>query len=115
MWGFFFWLDIVSTFTLLFDVGWVRNFIFGIDDDDTGDADIWEIGSSATQIAKAARATKIGARAGRIVRIIRLVRLVQIIKIYKNITVEADGVLEDDDRKSKAPKFDIISGKRIIR
>jgi hypothetical protein len=27
--GFYFWLDIISSLTLLLDVGWIQNIIFG--------------------------------------------------------------------------------------
>lgn len=74
--SFYFWLDIISTLTLLLDVGWVSDAIFGTSGSTTTAL------SSAT-IARAARASKIGSRAGRIVRILRLIRLIRIVKLYK--------------------------------
>ena len=74
--GFYFWLDIVSTLTLLLDVGWISDAIFGTSSN--ADAAI-----SGATLARAARASKIGSRAGRIVRILRLIRLIRIIKLYK--------------------------------
>ena len=74
--GFYFWLDIVSTLTLLLDVGWISEAIF-----DTGSST--NVVLSGATIARAARTSKIGSRAARIVRIIRLIRLIRIVKLYK--------------------------------
>ncbi|EGR27667.1 hypothetical protein IMG5_191510 [Ichthyophthirius multifiliis] len=70
--GFFFYLDIVSTISLLLDIGWVTEHLF----DTTKPAK----NSSSQQLQKAGRASRVGTRTGRIVRIVRLVRL---IKLYK--------------------------------
>jgi len=74
-WSFFFILDVLSTITLLLDVGWISDEIFGT----YGTTNT----RSAASFAKAARASRLGTRAGRIVRIIRLVRLIRIVKLYK--------------------------------
>jgi len=73
---FFFWLDFISTVSLIFDVGWISEAIF---DTDSGAAGV----AGASQLARAGRASRVGTRAGRIVRIIRLVRLIRIVKLYK--------------------------------
>eukprot|EP00971_Amphidinium_carterae_P095390 1887351-Amphidinium_carterae.1 len=67
--GFFFFLDVISTASLLLDISWVSDGIFERSDKE-GDA-----GS-----ARASRTARIGAKAGRVVRVIRLVR---ILKLYK--------------------------------
>ena len=74
--SFYFWLDFISTMTLLLDVGWVADAIFGTSSN-TNSA------LSGATIARAARASKIGSKAGRIVRILRLIRLIRIVKFYK--------------------------------
>lgn len=74
--GFYFWLDTISTITLLLDVGWISNQIFGTSSSTNAAV-------SGASIARAARASKIGSRAGRIVRILRLIRLIRIVKLYK--------------------------------
>lgn len=71
--GFFFWLDLISTLSLLLDIGWVSNSLFG----ETGSSKA----SSAASLARAGRASRVGTKAGRIVRIVRLIRLV---KLYKH-------------------------------
>ena len=74
--GFYYWLDIVSTASLLLDIGWISDVIFQTGGGGGG-------GESAASIAKAARASRIGTRAARVIRIIRLIRLIRIIKLYK--------------------------------
>lgn len=81
MFSFFFFLDIISTLSLLFDIGWITDLIFSTNSSD-------EAGTSsqnAAQLAKAAQASKIGTRAARVIRIVRLIRLIRIIKLYKAI------------------------------
>ena len=73
--GFYFWLDFISTLTILLDVGWIQEALFG---SGSGNAIV-----SGVQLARAARASKIGSRAARIVRIIRLIRLIRVVKLYK--------------------------------
>ena len=73
--GFYFWLDTVSTLSLLTDIGWLMDAILGGGSVSAANA------SSASSLARAGRAARIGTRAGRIVRLIRLIR---IIKLYKN-------------------------------
>ena len=62
--SFFFYLDFISTITLLLDIGWISDQIFG----------------SSSSSAKAA---KLGTKATRLIRIIRLIRLIRIVKLYK--------------------------------
>lgn len=70
--GFFFWLDLVSTISLLLDIGWVTESLFN--------GNFNSGATSAASLARAGRASRVGTKAGRIVRIIRLIRLV---KLYK--------------------------------
>lgn len=72
--SFFFWLDVISTVTLVLDLTWVSDAILA-----SGGS---SVGQSAS-IARASRASRIGTKAGRIVRIIRLIRLVKIFKIVQ--------------------------------
>ena len=66
--SFFFWLDILATFSMLFDIGWIM--------DNVNNA---SQANSAGSLAKSSRA----ARVTRIVRLVRLIRLVRIVKLYK--------------------------------
>lgn len=69
---FFFWLDIVSTLSMIADCGWIWDYI----SDASGNKDNAE---DATSLAKTARAGRIT----RIIRIIRIVRLIRVVKLYK--------------------------------
>ena len=71
--GFYFWLDLIATASLLFDIIWFVEAIFGSGTREAGDQ---------AQLARAGRTTRAGTRAGRIVRI---VRLVQLVKLYKQV------------------------------
>lgn len=62
--SFFFYLDLISTATLLLDVGWISDAIFG---------------SSSSSAA----AAKVSTKATRLIRILRLIRLIRIVKLYK--------------------------------
>jgi len=64
---FFFWLDIVSTVSMIPDCGWIWDPL-------TGGGD-----TSATDLAKTSRA----GRVTRVIRVIRLIRLIRIVKLYK--------------------------------
>jgi len=65
--SFFFWLDLVSTLSMVPDCGWIWDPL-------TGGG-----GNSATDLAKTSRASKIT----RVIRVIRLIRLIRIVKLYK--------------------------------
>jgi hypothetical protein len=67
--SFFFYLDFVSTVSMIPDCGWIWDAIVG---DETG-------GNNATDLAKTSRASKVT----RVIRILRLIRLIRIVKLYK--------------------------------
>eukprot|EP01022_Parablepharisma_sp_SALTPOND_P009652 TRINITY_DN139_c0_g1_i11.p1 TRINITY_DN139_c0_g1~~TRINITY_DN139_c0_g1_i11.p1 ORF type:complete len:937 (-),score=64.55 TRINITY_DN139_c0_g1_i11:7171-9981(-) len=64
--GFFFWLDVISTLSIMGDVAWIM-------------PESSSVGQTTTSVTKQARA----GRAARIIRLIRLIRLVRITKLYK--------------------------------
>eukprot|EP00352_Strombidinopsis_acuminata_P007429 CAMPEP_0176361820 /NCGR_PEP_ID=MMETSP0126-20121128/18011_1 /TAXON_ID=141414 ORGANISM="Strombidinopsis acuminatum, Strain SPMC142" /NCGR_SAMPLE_ID=MMETSP0126 /ASSEMBLY_ACC=CAM_ASM_000229 /LENGTH=171 /DNA_ID=CAMNT_0017717521 /DNA_START=301 /DNA_END=816 /DNA_ORIENTATION=+ len=71
--SFFFWLDLISTVSMIPDCGWIWNPIIQGSSNDGGGA------QSATDLAKTSRA----GRVTRVIRIIRLIRLIRIVKLYK--------------------------------
>lgn len=71
--GFFFWLDLLSLFSLLFDNAWIAVDLVG--------GSGAQATKNATKLARASRASRVGTRAGRIIRIVRMIRLV---KLYKH-------------------------------
>lgn len=91
--SFFFWLDLISTVTLLLDVGWISDVLFGTSSDDSGGS------GNSEQIAKAAKASQVGTRAARVIRIIRLIRLIRIVKLYK--AAEKERLRKDAEDKQK--------------
>jgi class 3 adenylate cyclase len=71
LFSFYFVLDLIATFSVLPDIGWVWSHITG-----SG-------GAQSASAVKASRATKAGSKAGRIVRVVRAVRLFRVVKILK--------------------------------
>src|SRR3990167_2221270 len=90
-WSFFFYLDIISTLSLLMDVAYISNVVFGEFNSASNP-------KSAASFAKTARASRIGTRASRIVRIVRLIRLIRVVKLYK-ATKQAE--LKDEKNRNK--------------
>jgi hypothetical protein len=66
--GFFFWMDVLGTFSILLDIGWIADSIVGG-------------GQTAANgsILRATRAAKLGARYGRLMRILKLIKFFQYI------------------------------------
>ncbi len=93
--GFYFWLDLVSTISLISDIGWIMDAILGNQSFDATNA------QQASQLARASRGAKVGSKAGRIIRIIRLIRLIRIVKLYKHAHQAFD---DDEDGLTKKEK-----------
>jgi class 3 adenylate cyclase len=89
--SFYFWLDIIATLSLLFELPWT-----GVSIDS----------SNANRAGSASRA---GARAGRIIRLVRMVRLVRLVKLYKystKIKDKAEEKVGHDGKVSTGNKTD---------
>ena len=90
--SFFFWLDLISTVSLVTDIPVIMNWLTG----DTSavaaksaDGDVETPGqkddaAGAASLARASRGARIGTKAGRMTRAIRLIRLIRIVKLYKS-------------------------------
>ena len=83
--GFYFFLDFVATFSLLFDIPQVMEALFGGGGGQGGAAD-------STTLARAGRTSRVGTRAGRVVRLVRLVR---ILKLYKQYLLRKQGKVQE--------------------
>ena len=70
---FFFYLDIISTISMVPDCGWIWDLIITDGSDN----------ENATDLAKASRA----GRVTRVIRVIRLIRLIRIVKLYKQTVI----------------------------
>lgn len=73
---FYFFLDLISTLSLLLDVEMINSAVL------RGNTENRSAIGTVT-LARAARVSKIGSRAGRILKIIRMLRLIRAIKLYK--------------------------------
>jgi Ion transport protein len=86
--GFYFWLDLVATLSLILDITWFWTAVLG-----TGG----NVSGSAAKAAKAGRASR-ASRVARIARIVRLIRLIRIVKLYKsaNMALQKEELLEEN-------------------
>nr|CAC81658.1 adenylyl cyclase [Tetrahymena pyriformis]CAD36506.3 adenylyl cyclase [Tetrahymena pyriformis] len=73
--SFFFWLDLLSTVSMILDINLLTNIMFN-----SG-------GNQINGIAKAGQASRVGSKAGRVVRLVRLIRIV---KLYKAAQQQTD-------------------------
>ncbi|ETW06787.1 hypothetical protein H310_02942 [Aphanomyces invadans] len=73
--SFTFWMDLISTITILSDVPWAMSLIVPDDTNTKG------IASASLQAGKAGRA---GTKAGRMVKLIRLIRLIRVSRMFRN-------------------------------
>mmetsp|Transcript_156891 Transcript_156891/g.273078 ORF Transcript_156891/g.273078 Transcript_156891/m.273078 type:complete len:942 (+) Transcript_156891:140-2965(+) len=84
--GFFFFLDLLSTCTLLLDITSIAEDLFGdtVSRDNDDDEQKGSAGADdSAEAARAARMSRAGTKAGRVVRLIRLMRLIRLYKAFK--------------------------------
>lgn len=97
--SFFFWLDAVSTITLILDVSSVNESLLSVSS------------GGGTEQLRSGRTARLGARAGRVVRVIRLVRILKLYKAVYEAKQKAslqgedgdDWLGNDDDDQEQAP------------
>ena len=70
--GFFFWLDLVSTLSMIPDCGWIWDPMIGLIGGGGGSSDVADLSKTSRP-----------ARVTRVIRVIRLIRLIRIVKLYK--------------------------------
>ena len=102
---FYFWLDVVATLSLIFDIGWFWDAILGTDNSTSDGAE------AAARAAKAGRGARVGTRASRIARIVRLIRLIRIVKLYKSANaamVKEEDLLMDNQISPQNEEGDLI-------
>ncbi len=104
--SFYFWMDVVATFTLIFDMDWML-------DSATQEA----LNGGGSQAATGGNAVRVGSRVGRIIRLVRMVRLIRIGKLYKYATrvmCSPDGANlkpeEEEERELEASKVGTAMG-----
>ena len=67
-----FWMDLISTCSLVLDIPWLADSILG-----------FQFDGNEVNLLKAGRVSRVTTRAARIVRFIRLIRLIRVGKLYK--------------------------------
>lgn len=93
--GFPFYLDVVSTLSVIPDVEWIWSQVLGSTTSSTS--------SSQTAALKAGRASRAGTKAGRIVRLVRLFRMLRILRVLKK-NKNADAQVVEISEPSKIGK-----------
>ena len=71
--GYYFWLDLVSTLTMAFDLIWISQYLTGGGQN----------AANISQISRASRAARLGTRT---VKLIRLIRMVKLLKQMKSLS-----------------------------
>lgn len=87
--GFYFWLDLVSTASMMFDIKWLNPGTAG------GSAGVARTG----KISKSAR----GGRVVKVARLVRLVRVLKLFKLKKNLEEEEEEEEEEELSVSRQP------------
>ena len=84
--SFFFWLDLISTISLIQDIDYIMNPIMGY-----GPIKEDKISKNrkrkSAQAAKAISKVSTASRATRVLRVIRIVRLIRMVKLYKSVLI----------------------------
>lgn len=81
--SFFFWLDLVSTASLITDIKPLMDWFAGIGEETDEEGQAVDSADTAS-LARASRGAKLGSKAGRLTRVIRIIRLVRVVKLYKS-------------------------------
>ena len=109
---FYFWLDLMATLSMIWDIGWIWNEIVNNQDFTASNA------QQASQLARTGRGARVGTRAGRVIRIVRLIRLIRIVKLYKHYRValvekkeKSTGIINNGDEISEEAEQHIEENK----
>lgn len=108
--SFFFWLDVISTLSLLLDIDFIMNPLFNPVSTDVVTNGSSKSNKSTRSVAKAASA----GRVTRILRIVRIIRIIRIVKLYK-ATVNARQSLEKKkkERIHKKERLKVMHAKIV--
>ncbi|CEG45320.1 voltage-gated ion channel superfamily [Plasmopara halstedii] len=98
--SFYFLLDLIATFSVLPDIGWIWNEIIGT--------------NTSSSAIKASKATKAGSKAGRIVRVVRAVRLFRVVKILKWKNSSTTEPLEQLQESKVGSKMGEVTVQRVV-
>jgi hypothetical protein len=90
LWSFFFWLDVISTISLIQDITFIFDNLLSVGSVDViiynnnNSTDTNRDKASNGQATNAVQRVSSASRATRVLRIIRIIRLIRIVKLYKN-------------------------------
>ncbi|CAG9331105.1 unnamed protein product [Blepharisma stoltei] len=108
----YFLLDLLSTLSLITDIGWIYESMIGVDSNSS---------KNASNIQNASKISRAGTRTTKYVRIIRLVRLLRVVKLYKNANVAITKTGTEEIEAAVIPKesqvgkrFSDLTIKRVI-
>ncbi|CAD7955057.1 unnamed protein product [Amoebophrya sp. A120] len=100
--GFFFWLDLIATFSLLIDIPWVLALIEKLIASSSGQSDDEESGAASIN------STVATVRTARAVRLVRLIRLVRVVKLWSMVRKanesQTDEMLQQQQRNAQNAK-----------
>ena len=103
--SFFFWLDLISTISIIQDIDYIMNPILGYGPDKATSKKSTQAASKA--ISKVSSAT----RATRVLRVVRIVRLIRMVKLYKSIYIAREKA--EKEKKNKDMKSMLKNEKEI--
>ncbi|GLE05797.1 hypothetical protein PINS_up014978 [Pythium insidiosum] len=101
LFSFYFILDLIATFSVLPDIGWIWASIIGGT-------------SNKSSALKASKATRAGSRAGRIVRVVRAVRLFRVVKILKWKHQDTDESVQEVKESKVGSKMGEVTVQRVV-
>ncbi|CAG9334471.1 unnamed protein product [Blepharisma stoltei] len=103
--SFYFWLDLVSTLSLIPDIGWMWDPIIGVDENDEGGESVYKQANQQSSFATSA---------AKVLRIVRLIRLIRIVRLYKSASsaIEKHESDSEDEEEVIIPKESQV-GKRL--
>ena len=84
LFGFFFWLDLVFSLSLITDIEPIMDAFAGMGSNEEDETLSGGNTSDTGSLVRASRGARIGTKAGRMTRVIRLIRLIRIVKLYKS-------------------------------
>lgn len=96
--GFYFWMDLISIFSMFLDIDWLYNVV--ITGSSSGNSFNKNL-KSISAVVRAGKAAKIGSRAIKILRIIRIIRQIRIMKLYKESEKVFSNYFNNKENKEK--------------
>ena len=99
--GYYFWLDLISTATMILDLMWVAELF-------SGGSGV-EAAASVVRVARASRASRIGAKSTKFIRILRLIRLLKLMKTAQKKLNDKEEEKNHDSSKNVPEKRQKVS------